>query len=299
MTTIVIQDGKGARAKMEERAARFEGMLRLSGVEYSVISSRTTKQVIPSGGVEGRRYIIKGLTGKELNFIKAVKAYVRTLEVPDRIRPFATSIPFNLNATNLSQGEYFGYCEIDVSSAYWKTAFNLQYINRPLFDLGNNKDVIRKKVRLMALGSLAKRTEKITYCAPYRPQDMTVKVDTCELEVFWDNISYSFGLVMQEAFNAFSNQMLGYWVDAIFIRQDVATLARKFFSSQGFDVKLVPLEKIEVLSAQKDGYLFVRRHFPGGEIKDLPAFDQRTGAMKGSSYKAARERFLRRVAQYM
>lgn len=299
MTTILIQDGKGARGKMEERAARFEAMLRLSGVEYSVISTRTTKQVIPSSGVEGRRYIIKGLTGKELNFIKAVKAYVRTLDLPDRLRPFATSIPFNLNATNLSEGEYLGYCEIDVSSAYWKTAFNLGYIDRSLFKLGNDQDVIRKKVRLMALGSLAKRTEIITYCPPYRPKDMTVQLETCDLEVFWDNISYSFGLVMQEAFNTFSRQMLGYWVDAIFIRQDVATLARKFFASQGFEVKLVPLEKIEILPSEKEGYLFIRRHFPGGEAKDLPGFDKRTGSMKGSSYKAARERFLRRVAQYM
>jgi len=295
-TTIMVPEGNGGRRLMNERAAKFEALLRLSGRPYSVIETKAVKQIEWEGG--RRKYVLKSLTGKELNFIKKVKRHVGGLELPARLRPFTASVAYNLNAANLEPGQYDGYCEIDVSGAYWKTAFDLGYISREIFTEGNDKTQVRKKVRLMALGSLAKKTERLEYSPPYDARNIRVDVDVCPLEIFWDNISYSFGLVMNECFSVFRDQILGYWVDAVFVRQDAAALVRKFFAGQGYDVKLIPLENLEVLEDEKDDRkLFIRRTIKG-EVKDLPPFDRLTGRAGQNTFKAARERFLGYFEKY-
>lgn len=293
----MVPDGPQARRIMAERSAKFEALLRLGRHEYTVKETRTIKEITTSDF--SRKYVLKSLSGKELNFIQKVKRHVSGLEHPDRIRPYSARVAYNLNGANLNEGEYTGYCEIDVSGAYWKTALDLGYISKEIYREGNDRDQVRKQVRLMALGALAKKTEYLRYSPPYGPSDIEIEVEVCELEVFWDNISYSFGLVMNECFQVFRGQTLGYWVDAVFVRQDVSTLVRKFFSDQGFDVKLLPLERIEVLPDEKDERkLFIRRHFPGGEVKDLPPFDRQTGRAGENTFKAARERFLQKLSKY-
>lgn len=290
---IPIPEGK--EKSLHQRVGFQEALIRATGKPYKLIETRTTTEIrVP--GETPVKYFMRGLQSAELHFLAKVKKHFRRLENESRpvyIRPYGTCCYYNQNDSNLKPGEYSDVCEIDVSSAYWHQAKKLGYLTEELFREGNDKSKIRKKVRLMALGSLAKRTTVKSFEPPY--DDFDIEIIEEDTAVFWDNITYTFGLEMQECFSFFNGLVLGYWVDAIFVKNAAAIPVKQWFQGRGYGVTVEPLKKVVIESV--DGRkMRIVRITADGKKKDLPPFDPKNQKVK--SFKAVKERILAALDNY-
>lgn len=264
------------------RAKQYEQFLQAVQVPYWVNRTKSTIEVIPYEGLSRVKWVRKGLSVTDARFIQKVKRHFSSMELPKRIRPIAGSTHYFQNYVNVAQGLYDKYVEIDVSAAYWKTALNLGYIDEELYREGMEAS---KVCRLVALGSLAKKTEACFYAPPdYELSD--IRVLTPETAVYWDNITFSFSLVITQIAGLFKGKILGFWVDAVFVDASVSAEVREAFQEAGYDVKLVRWDKIEVLDLGMNRLQIIREG--RGERKELPPFVP--GRIEGAkSLKAALE----------
>lgn len=292
--------------QVEQQTQAFERKLRSYGVPYRIEETKTTVKIIPRFcDMPSRQWVVSDLTPRELSFIARVKKHFNKLPQAERMRPYQAATFFNGFSRGLNPGVFTGFTEIDVSGAYWKAAFNLGYLTEDLYNDGakpyereeNDKGELireigyRKKTRLISLGSLAKKV----IVRDFYPLDngswdeVIIPPETKETSVFWDNITFYFGLTMQEIADTFPKDIIGYWVDAVFCKTEVSAIVTKAFAQKGYSVKIVPIKRLIITETQK-GQLQILRERLDGEILELPPFD-RAGERK-RNFQAARERFL-------
>ena len=262
ISRVLVKDGD-----LYGRSAGYEQVVQALGVSYVIERTKSTLTVIPDDHrLKAMKWIEKGMSVNDARFIKQVKDYAGSLEKPKRIRPHAGSTYYFQNYEEMRQGVYENYIELDVSGAYWETALKLGYISEEIYREGFNYE---KMIRLISLGALAKRTEKIRYEPPiYEMGD--IKIDIPETEVFWDNISYSFSLVMTQIAGLFRGKILGFWVDALFVDSSVTAEVIEAFRQAGYELKLVRWDKIEIADIGGGKMQIVRER--EGERKELPSF---------------------------
>jgi hypothetical protein len=273
--------------QFNQKVKFWERQLRDANIPYRIEMTKSKIRLFPLaewsevGGIE---FLVKGFSGAELNFIKKVKKYFAGLDVPIRLRPYSEQARFWGNTLNLKEGEYQGIIEIDVNSAYWEAANKLGYLSPDIYREGKDETRIRKKLRLVSLGALAKKTTILEYD---RVGELTeCSENVCDLEIFWDNITYYFGMTMERIKNQYSSSVIGYWVDAFFVREESAAMIKQEFKADGYEVKIIPIEKLEILPDKDPDRLFIRRT-TNGQIKDLPSF--RASGERGKTLKAAFE----------
>lgn len=290
MKKIKIPDDKS----MNARVANHEYMLRATGQTYTLSRTKSVTIIEPDGG-EPLKYILGGLDVRELNFIKKVKRHFQRMELPKRIRPLGNTHLYNGYTANLKPGVYTSMIEVDVSAAYWEAAKKLAYLPDDIYEQGKDTDRISKRTRLIALGSLARRKEVITYRPPY--DDPEISMDIPQTNVFWDNIVYEFGSEMDRVFWKYPGKIMGYWVDAVFCQGAVAALVRKEFRDAGYPVTIERLEQVEIVPYKHDDRkLQIFRTFPDGTVKELPPF--RPG-YRPESWASAREKFLSEIEKHL
>lgn len=266
-----IPEDKPLRVRKESEFQ--ERLLIAMGEGYRLERTKSVVNIIPHNKkVRGCRFFLKGLDTKDLLFIKKVKKHIRGLPFPDRFRKWGTNTYYFRNSKKLEVGIYSGVCEIDVNSAYWKCAKDLGYINKDLYEEGNDPERVSKKTRLMALGSCAKKTEikEVYFQDGELKEDFTITEEPTE--VFWDNITFTFGNAMNEVYSIFESDMFGFWVDAVFCRTASAAKVRQTFTKMGYPVKLVRLDKIEVVKTDNNKVKIIR-YLSDGRVKELPPFD--------------------------
>lgn len=192
-------------------------------------------------------------TGINGNFIGRVKKHFNSLPVPEQVsadrpyyeyfRPISTYV------------EVDNLCEIDLTAAYYTAANELGYLTKELFDKAFD-GTVNKVSRLIAMGTLGKRTVTTEFNPPY---DSTVDVESFDRNrVFWDNIVYTVGEVMREVVSRYKAHVYGMWFDAIFVERSVAENIRKFLAYRGYPAKVEQIASYII--RPKDGFI------PGAEI---------------------------------
>lgn len=106
--------------------------------------------------------------------------------------------------------------EMDITSAYYKSLFNLKYISEKFY-LKCKK--LPKYIRLRLIGSLATKKLIEKYEKGIRV-DFKIKQNLIHREIYFHNC-YEVGRVMQECSEAIQDYFIFYWVDGIYFQRDM------------------------------------------------------------------------------
>ncbi len=177
----------------------------------------------------------------EVNFIKKVKQYIVKNNIHFDYDKPGKDVPYFLYGKNLKQGSVFDSCiNIDLTAAYWTTAYKLGMITSQLYKEGNKH---RKQVRLSAIGALAKK--KRVYEFDGKTQTSKT-IHRSETEHLWDVICMEVGKVLIKASIKCKEDFLFFWVDGIYIRGKSAATVESIFGNMGYKFKTKKINKIEV-----------------------------------------------------
>lgn len=190
----------------------------------------------------------KDLTPRELGFIRRVKNYVIKNEIHCKFTEIY--MPSDVKYVWVNRQEpntvMDDVLEIDIDEAYWQTAYLLGVIPEGLYNEGRKENgQISKVARLVALGSLAKKTSLYEFKGN---KIVKRKVERMELtENVWYTICKRVSDVMGEAMMAAGKDFLFYWVDGIYMRNTPEAMSRvaKVFTDWGYQWKVRPIQKIE------------------------------------------------------
>lgn len=193
------------------------------------------------GGYCPPHYTGDNLHSKHINFISTVKRHVKNkietgrLVVGEPIKKAAYFDPGN-KRSGFVKNAY----EVDIDSAYWDTAYKFKIISRAIYRYGLT---VPKKVRLMALGSLGKKTSVYYFDGKkMNTMEPIFDKDTC---YFWDKICAHIGDVMTTiASNIDNNDYFFYWTDALFVRKSAVTEVKRMVRKAGYNYKVEVIKKI-------------------------------------------------------
>lgn len=211
--------------------------LKKKNLPFVLEQTMFSKKIIFEGGIF--RWNAKtNLTGAELNFIKQVKEYVN--KNPPSISIDRSKILY-LKQGKIKNGalskELF---EIDLKSAYWELAYKFKYISTELYLKGLD---VRKKVRLMALGNLAKNTMIFEYNG-IEFEKPTRRNSVLTENVFF-KVSFETDLIMKNLIMLSGNNFLFYWVDAIFIKSEkTKSNLIEYLKDNKINFKVIKLNKL-------------------------------------------------------
>jgi hypothetical protein len=266
-------------------------------IQYKIpytATSTNARFVIKSGGTT---YVTKNskFPPHELFFIRMVKEQIIKNELFESAavkkvklemkkgKITGKKIKYNRFSGNIKPNIDLGKClEIDISSAYWQTAYQLGLIQETLYNRSlpmtwdqalEEKVITRQQYKkcvgmtpatsfelgiidyniLSKVGGISKRTrlasigslarnKKIIRFTGLRWITLFNKRD--QLAYLWDIIAYKVSQVMQEAANECSDGFILYWVDAIFIKPEYADKVKAVFTKHGYNFKQYKLEKI-------------------------------------------------------
>lgn len=228
----------------------IEQMLKIGNVPF--VRHRTTSTATYIQGDKIIKVLPKN-TGINGNFIGRVKKHFNTLPLPEHLsadRPY-----YEYFRPISTYEEIDNLCEIDLTAAYYTAANGLGYLTKELYDKAFD-GTVNKVSRLVAMGTLGKRTVTTEFNPPY---EETVEIEKFDRNrVFWDNIVYTVGEVMREVVARYKLHVYGMWFDAIFVERSVAENIRKFLAHRGYPAKVEAIKSYVV--KPKEGFI------PGAEI---------------------------------
>jgi hypothetical protein len=186
------------------------------------------------------------LNGKELAFVKSVKKEIErrvsnkeaeTID-PDAVKYFRFG--------KYPPGEYSDILELDINSAYWKTAHDLKVISPETYQNGLT---VTKRARLVALGSIA--SVKHIY------QFDGVELNFCETKENLETRGYFFKIadtvsrIILDFIEENPNAVFFFWVDALFIKAEIKNECLDFFRARGYEMKQKPIEKMTIEKTER------------------------------------------------
>jgi len=207
--------------------------------------------LIKTGGsykLESRLFNNKAVRGgfsmEDVRFIKSVKQYVMKNDVAEKFigTDYLAKKIFYLQVNKYVEGEVLNdVVEIDIDRAYWETAYLMGVISKAIYVKGCEID---KRVRLAALGSLARRKE----VWEFNGKVMKKKKDerSYATENVWFAICRRVSDVMQECVKLAGDAFVFYWVDGIYVRNDAQTIGKimQCFGKYGYESKTKHIEEI-------------------------------------------------------
>lgn len=150
---------------------------------------------------------------------------------------------------SLRPGLYEGFTELDVNKAYWQLARDNGYITNEVYTKGLKQDKI---VRLVALGAMASKRSCHKFDGEkYTHDEADDKCNELTRSYFF-NIAHQLDLLMRGILQAYPQDILFYWVDAIFVKATAKAELIELFRAHGLGMKEKPLTKIVVTA--KKGY---------------------------------------------
>ncbi len=199
-------------------------------------------KVETSDAIENDEFISR----KDLKFIGDVKKHVQDRIDSKKLIPRTRKLK-KLNITFFDpgtrrRGSTTDCVEIDIDSAYWDTAYKLSppIISERLWRKGNRKP---KKIRLMALGVLAKFTT--IYEFDGKTLEKTGEEINRKTEYFWNLVCKNVSDVMTTlSAGVDSDYYYFYWVDAIFVSKKAESQVCEMLSAMGYKYKIKNIKKI-------------------------------------------------------
>lgn len=146
---------------------------------------------------------------------------------------------------NINEGVYRDVYEVDVNNAYWNVAFSMGVISPATYTKGLNE--MDKMDRLIGLGSMATMVE----CFKYNPETGKIehvksKVNETTRNIFF-NIAKRIDNLLNGIFEkAGSNNLLFYWVDAMFCRKYSLDFIKGEFDALGIEYKVKEIQSMNV-----------------------------------------------------
>ena len=146
---------------------------------------------------------------------------------------------------NISEGVYYDIVEIDVNNAYWNKALEMGVISPATYIKGLND--MEKMDRLIGLGSLATITEKYQY----EPETGQIRHTGRKVNEFTRNIFFNIAKRIDNLISgifekAGTNNVVFYWVDALFCRTYAVDFIKAEFEAQGIETKTKIIQSMNV-----------------------------------------------------
>jgi len=193
--------------------------------------------------LHGKREFKNGtISMKGMNFIKTIKNRIIKSEIIEKI-PKKTPKELGLKYL-LFNDHYMGktmdnIIELDLNSAYWKSAYKLGIISKKDYYKGLQQP---KLERLASLGSLAK-TVRVREFNGRKYSKVTIKNDSQDTRHVWFAISSEVDKLMLKCAKELKDQFVFYWVDALFFidtpenRKKVQSMVKE----AGYDSKFIKI----------------------------------------------------------
>lgn len=230
---IRTTDTKSERVKVLKDKCTF---MYNAGLPFELQKSGSTYE-LTSKLYNDKAYRV-GMTPNQLAFIRSVKTFVDNEGVALKFidEDFKSLKIDYIKVNDFKSGDRIDdLVYIDVNGAYWKTAYNLGVINFRIYKRGLDVD---KVVRLASLGSLAKRKDIWTFDGKDFKKQKAVHSNTTEN--IWFAICKRVSDVMSEIAKKIGSNFVFYWVDGIYVKNDVKTIAEisEMFLKHGYTTKM-------------------------------------------------------------
>lgn len=190
------------------------------------------------------RAVKKYFSSADRNFIRSVKDYILKNNIPDRFvfTDYRDKKINYIDVKDFKSGNVINNStEIDMTKAYWVTAYQMGVISKKIYEIGLTVDKI---VRLAALGGLAKRIEQWVF------DGQTMKklpdIRSYETENIWFAICKRVADIMGQAAKIAGKDFIFYWVDGIYVNNnsDVVEKIQKYFTECGYESKINSINQI-------------------------------------------------------
>lgn len=241
-----------------------------NGIPFEIHYNNMSAKLVDKFGF--KHYTGDDISYKHMGFIRKVKCHVERQIKSGKLVP-DLSIKEKANYFDigrLRKKPIKDCIEIDLDSAYWETAYKLGIISKQLYeepkkmeaDLESRKHLLSKneyekekktikKIRLMSLGVLAKKTTIYDFdgiTMKRRPGGPIVNKET---EYFWNKICSHVSTVMTTiSADIPSSDYLFYWVDAIFVRKRSASRVCELMKEMGYKYKIKPIKEVRYTDTQ-------------------------------------------------
>lgn len=176
-----------------------------------------------------------------IRFISSVKSHVKQKIKDGILTPSKLKHKISYFDSGIRrQGHTTDCTEVDIDSAYWETAYKLKVISGRIYRYGKT---VPKKIRLIALGTLAKRTTIYKFDGKKLIKDR-VELDK-ETEYFWNLICKQVSDIMTTVSASLPEKdYYFYWVDAIFVSRKVEFKVKSIFAKLGYGYKTKQVKRI-------------------------------------------------------
>lgn len=151
-------------------------------------------------------------------------------------------------------------CEMDITKAYYKIAYNLNYISKEFYEKTLK---LPKYIRLRLLGSIATRKIIETYEGE-KLIDVKIKENE-KNRAIWHNICKNLDEIIIEAADAIKDYFLFYWVDGIYFKKDdnikndenqsSIQVLKYIFEKHNLEYTTKNIQKMTIINKNKHIYL--------------------------------------------
>jgi len=216
--------------------------LKLRGEPFTIEQTLYTKRVTVGDSVYKFINPASALKKSDFGIFSKVKSDIKKhLSAGVNVPRIDKRLIQYINCGKLSdvyEGEIY---EIDLNSAFWEIAKKKGYISGETYNYGKKVD---KRIRLMALGSLATVTTSFKFDGKEFSRPIITEKETAD---YFFSVAYETSLIMQDLQFMAREDFLMYWCDAVFIRGAPA-LKRcvDYLEDEEVLYKFYKCEKIEV-----------------------------------------------------
>ncbi len=213
------------------------------GIPFFLEQTMFTKKITSKYGV--MEFLLRSnlISKKDLGFIGLVKKYCEKNRMPFLTNRKKIEYIFDgkLKKNYELKKDLF---EIDLTGAYWNFAFQEKAISSDIYLRGLEVD---KKVRLIALGNLAKRTLELEFNGKEYIKNK-FRHSLLTENVFF-HVSYLTDLLMKKLIVIANDSFLFYWVDAIFVQGEKARdEIIEYLNSEEIKHKVIKLNSVRKLN---------------------------------------------------
>ena len=244
---LYLDKGKNKQVSNLKTKAQF---MQDMNMPFKLIKSGSSFTLQSDLFKETARKKSKIFTTQDLVFINRVRNHVEKSDINDlfyRKLYTETDIDYIQVSPKMKDGDEYDnvYC-IDLTAAYWRTAYLLGIVSKSIYQLGES---VSKPVRLASLGSLAKRKTTWDFDGKSYSREKIVLSPHSNL---WFAVCKRVSDIMTKAKIALGDDFYFYWVDGIYFRNTEANKDKvlKIFREFDYESKPESIEWIKVGAKQ-------------------------------------------------
>ena len=234
----------------KEEFDEYKKYLEDSEIKYALELSRSVTIIRCKLG--DYKTIKNKLTPKQLGFINRVKHHIqKTIQDKNYIKTFWKKEKINIVYSDWKNGlkvgsQFDNIYEVDIKGAYWTEANKRGLLTKELYDEGKGKKM--KPIRVIALGSLAKKKYKYRYIPKTKSQKFINLSVNKKNKRIWDGICNTVGNAIVDVRKSLSdNDFIFFWVDGIYFKGDKNIKeVLSIFKKHGFKCKVRNIYRIKV-----------------------------------------------------